>query len=185
MLFGTLLTYILILSFTVGCSGLMIKMTPADLWSNADVVLIGEVTSITTHEGSRATIYKDVEVRVEKYFKNPLNASKVVIRVLGGEIGDRGVWVEDQPSFHKNERVLVYLHKYSEDSFYGIEGYYVVGGPQGKFTITFGIAKSEVGETLILTEHLGKAATSIDMKIISSIGIVGAIALVIYYRKLR
>jgi len=183
-LFVILLIYILLASFTEGCLGLMIKMTSADLWCNADVVLIGDVTSITTHEGNGGMIYKNVNVKVKRCFKGSLNSSEVVIHVLGGEIGEMGVWVEDQPSFHRGERVLVYLREHSEGSFYGIEGYYVVGGPQGKFTISFGIAKNEVGDALMLTD-LFNFTMSIEMKIASGAVLVGAISLIIYLKRFR
>jgi len=144
---GLLIALTYILSLTRGCQGAMKEMDIDDLTQEADVILIGEVTVITTHEGED-TIYRNVEVRVEENLKNPLNSSEVVIRVLGGKIGDRIAWVEDQPSFNINESVLVFLHEESGGS------YTVVGGPQGKLTLAEGSAANEFGVETTETELL-------------------------------
>lgn len=118
---------------TVVCFGLLIHMDIEDLTQKASVILIGNVTTITTH-GGEGMIYREVGIEVERYLKNPLDSSEVFIQVLGGEMGEIGVWVEDQPSFDINERVLVFLRDGGT--------YQVVGGPQGKYTLTDGLAKS-------------------------------------------
>jgi len=117
----------------VVCFGALVHMDIEDLTQKASVILIGNVTTITTH-GGEGMIYRKVGVRVERYLKNPLDSSEVFIEVLGGEIGEIGEWVEDQPSFNINERVLVFLHDGG--------AHRVVGGPQGKYTLIDGLAKS-------------------------------------------
>ncbi len=137
-------------------------MTPAELWDHADVILIGVVGDTTVHEGNLGMIYRNVRVMVEKYRKNPLNTTEVVISVLGG-IGE---WVEDQPSFYKYERVLVYLDRPSENPF-GLDGYTVVGGLQGKFTVRGVTATNEVGDTLFIGDPFWFSTMPIEMKIVS------------------
>jgi len=134
--------------WTVVCFGSLIKMEVEDLTEEADVILIGKVTEITTHGGERM-IYRRVEVEVERYLKNPLDSPEVFIRVLGGQIGETGVWVEDQPSFDVGERVLVFIYEESGGA------YQVVGGPQGKYTLTEGSAKGigpEINEDALVNK---------------------------------
>jgi hypothetical protein len=157
-LIGVLLS-VFLCSATMQCQGALVRMDVSDLWSDADVVLIGEVLNVTTHQGEEGFIYRNVVVEVVKYNKNSLNLSRIDVHVLGGEIGDIGSWVEDQPEFMVGETVLVFLrHHLEEHPRYEADGYHVVGGPQGKFTVANGVATNIAGEKLELTESLGLPA---------------------------
>lgn len=155
---GALFVYILLCSAIVTYHGALVEMDVSDLWREADVVLIGDVLNITTHQGDRGTIYRRVLVEVERYHKNPLNTSQVDIHVLGGVIGNISCWVEDQPELEVGETVLVFLaHHPEEHPLYKAEGYDVVGELQGKFTVAEGVAKN-ARVTLKLTDSLGLPA---------------------------
>jgi hypothetical protein len=150
---------VLLCSATVQCQGALVKMDVSDLWCDADVVLIGEVLNITTHRGGKGCIYRNVVVGVVRYNKNPLNLSRVDVHVLGGVIGDIAYGAEDQPEFMVGETVLVFLrHHPEEHPHYQADGYHVVGGPQGKFTVADGVATNIVGDKLELTDSLGLPA---------------------------
>ena len=156
---GVLFVCILLYSAIVTCQGALVEMDVSDLWREADVVLIGDVLNITTHRGDKGNIYRKVLVEVERYNKNPLNTSQVDVHVLGGAIGDIGQWVEDQPEFEVGETVLISLtHHPEEHPLYKAEGYHVVGGPQGKFTVADGVATNIAGDKLDLTDSLGLPA---------------------------
>jgi len=165
-LVGVLLVYILLCSAIVTCQGALVEMDISDLWCDADVVLIGDVLNVTTHQGDKGTIYRKVLVEVEKYNKNPLNLSRVDVHVLGGVIGDIVSWVEDQPEFMVGETVLVFLlHHPEEHPNYPAEGYHVVNGPHGKFTVADGVATNIAGETLELTDSFGLPAIFVASKL--------------------
>jgi hypothetical protein len=156
---SVLLLSILLCSTIVTCQGALVKMDISDLWCEADVVLIGDVLNITTHQGEEGFIYRNVVVEVERYNKKPLNQSCVDVHVLGGVIGDIGQWVEDQPEFEVGETVLVFLtHHTAEPPYHQEDGYHVVNGSQGKFTIADMVATNIAGETLELTDSLGMPA---------------------------
>ena len=164
------------------CRGLLIRMNPDDLWNHADTVLIGVVTDITIRDAD-GMIYRDVSVSVEMYRKNPLNRSEIAILVMGGTIGEFGVWVEDQPNFNRHERVLVYLERVGDDGRpTRLERYRVVGGPQGKFTMTAGIARNEVGDTLFI-DPFGLETMSTEIKMISTSSIILVAVMMVYFRK--
>nr|NIM46512.1 hypothetical protein [Nitrososphaeria archaeon] len=158
-LIGVLLAAIFLYSATIPCQGALVRMDVSVLWCDADVVLIGDVLNITTHQREEGFIYRNVVVEVARYNKNPLNLSRVDVHVLGGVMGDIGSWVEDQPEFMVGETVLVFLRHHSEEhSRYQVDGYHVVGGPQGKFTVADGAATNIVGDKLGLTDSLGLLA---------------------------
>ena len=155
---SVLLLSIFLCSAIVTCQGALVKMDIPDLWREADVVLIGDVLHITTHQGEEGFIYRNVVVEVARYNKNPLNLSRVDVHVLGGVIGDIGQWVEDQPDFEVGETVLVFLtHHTAEPPYHQEDGYHVVNGPQGKFTVADGVA-TNAREALKLTNSLGLPA---------------------------
>jgi len=158
-LISVLFVCILLCSASVTCQGALVEMDVSDLWCEADVVLIGDVLNLTTHQGEEGFIYRNVVVEVVRYNKNPLNLSRVDVHVLGGEMGEIGSWVEDQPEFMVGETVLVFLtHHTAEPPYHQEDGYHVVNGSQGKFTIADMVATNIAGETLELTDSLGMPA---------------------------
>jgi len=158
-LVGVLLAGILLYSAIVTCQGALVEMDVSDLWCDADVVLIGDVLNITTHQGEEGFIYRNVVVEVVRYNKNPLNLSQVDIHVLGGAIGEIESWVEDQPEFEVGETVLVFLRQHPEEHpLYKADGYHVVGGPLGKYTVADVVATNIAGDKLELTDSLGLPA---------------------------
>ena len=164
-LIGALLA-VFLCSATVPCQGALVRMDVSDLWSEADVVLIGDVLNITTHQGEEGSIYRNAVVGVVRYNKNPLNLSRVDVHVLGGVMGGIGSWVEDQPEFMVAETVLVFLsHHPEEHPRYQADGYHVVGGPQGKFTVADGVATNIARDRLELTDSLGLPAIFVASKL--------------------
>ena len=70
---------------------------------------MGTVTWIT-HKGMlTGMIYRIVTLGVERFYKNPVDSESLLIRVEGGEMGGRGVLIEDEPEFSVGERALVFL----------------------------------------------------------------------------
>jgi hypothetical protein len=131
--------------------GLMIETPYEQLWEEADTVALGNVTGITTHPGDRGLIYRVVAIDVERYYKNPVNATTLYVRVEGGMIGDQGIWVEDQPEFIIGERALIFLA--STDQTHLKQPLYIVPGlVQGKFTVTGNTAHAPGGPYLRISE---------------------------------
>jgi len=157
-LVGFLLTCIFLYTVTVPSQGVLMETDVSDLYRHADVVLIGDVLNITTHRGGTGIIYRKVVVEVVRYNKNPLDLSHVDVQVLGGVIGGDGWSVEDQPEFEVGETVLIFLAHHEKHPDYPGEGYHVVGGPMGKYTVADGVATTQAGNKLELTDSLGLPA---------------------------
>ena len=131
--------------------GLMDEIPYQQIWDESDTVALGNVTGITVHKEDRGMIYSVVTISVERYYKNPVNATTLYVRVEGGMIGDQGVWVEDQPEFTLGERALVFLvptdQTHLEQPLYTVYGLF-----QGKFTVNGDTAYVPAGLNLQISE---------------------------------
>jgi hypothetical protein len=155
---------------------IMEKYTIERLNSMADSIVIGEVTKIqpsrwNTPDGKKPIsirntshiIYTDVLIRVEKYLKNPLITDRIIIRVLGGTVGEESLIVEDQPSFKSNEKVLIFFKSDHDPRTknIGMKHFVIAGNFQGKTTIENG--KVIIGgEKLTVDELLAKFSKKVD-----------------------
>ncbi|MBE0428125.1 MAG: hypothetical protein IBX72_15995 [Nitrospirae bacterium] len=82
-------------------------------------------------------IYADAIIKVDKKIKNESTPSEIVVRTLGGNVGDDFMLVEDEAKFEVGEKVLLFLTK--EDPFTDNSAgthYRVTGWKFGKFSIT-------------------------------------------------
>jgi len=140
------------------------------LWSESDTIIVGVVASITSEESGERD-YHYVEIEVERYFKNPQEASSLVVlhhtRSRMEFVTPEGTTINDIVSnvewgFNVGERVYVFLRNLTP------EYYEVYGGHQGKYTIVDGIAFNSVGRkiniptpaspTVLMSVGLGAAA---------------------------
>lgn len=157
---------------TITVSSCVVYLSPDNLTKDSDVVLTGSVKEIlpakwSTSDGKEplnpiedlgldVVIYRDVVVSVDEYLKNPLSSNDVVVRVLGGTVGNLTLDVEDMPSFEPGEKVLLFLGEDMDPATkaLGPEHFVISGCFQGKFSLTEdGKAVSE-GETVDLEEML-------------------------------
>jgi hypothetical protein len=100
------------------------------LFEKSSHVIIGNVLSVESRWDERAaTIFTYVKVHVEERLKGDLTEDSVVIKHRGGEIGNIGLLVSDEPHFLLGERVEVFL-KRDETGYFS-----VVGGVDGKASL--------------------------------------------------
>lgn len=112
--------------------GIMIPISVEELTKTSDSIVIGRVISIGTILSTEIPV-RYVTIRVERYLKNDLGLDTLEVSVQGGSINNMTVWVEDQPSFEMDERVLLFLSKRG-----GV--FYVNGLYQGKYRLENGQA---------------------------------------------
>jgi len=154
------------------CSGASYaSLDYSELWRESDTIIIGTVTSITSEE-SGDRIFNSVDVEVERYLKNPSEASSLVIHytsyTLREWVTPEGTivyeWIsgiERMLGFKVGEKVYVFLRQVSPDF------YEVLGGSQGKYSIFDGVAMNSDGrkinipiplsQTLMIEAGLGVA----------------------------
>lgn len=102
-----------------------------DLSKGADLILTGKVTKQTSSWNEDNTrIYTEATIQVEEYLKGNSNESSVVVKYLGGEVGDVGELYSHMPRFDNDEEVLVFLTRDKQSS-----NYKVFNGQDGKINI--------------------------------------------------
>jgi hypothetical protein len=107
------------------------KWSVAELTNFADAVVTGRVESIATGwDPAVNTIYTYVTIDVDEVYKGAIDGGRIVIKQLGGRIGDFGLVVADQPTFGVGEEVLLYLEVRPRD-----QSLYTAALWQGKWTL--------------------------------------------------
>ncbi|MCQ1535065.1 hypothetical protein FTO70_05055 [Methanosarcina sp. KYL-1] len=157
---------------TIAVSALVEYLSPEDLANKSYLILIGSVKEIlparwntpdgkqpeNAFEGSglNDVIYRDVVISVDQYFKNPLSSNEVIVRVLGGTVGNLTLDVEDEPSFESGEDVLLFLVEDTKPATKDLEPehFRVTGSFQGKYALTGDGKAVKSGETAELEELL-------------------------------
>jgi len=123
-------------------TGHVIKILPSR-WNTADglkPISTGKMAS--SKEESEAiqkenVIYTDVLIKVDKKIKNNLIPSVIIVRTLGGQVGEEKMIEQDDAKFELGENVFLFLTK--EDPFTDNSvgtHYRVTGWKFGKFSVT-------------------------------------------------
>jgi len=110
---------------------LMIEKSAEELSQDAKVIIQGEVKSVRSYKGINGVIYTRASVVVNDVIKGKNIKKNITVEYEGGEVGDVGVRVEDEPTLEKGEQVLLFL----TNSFWRKNVYYIVGGVLGKYAI--------------------------------------------------
>lgn len=147
----TLFCVLIIVGATLPCFSLMLKLSLAELVSNAEMIVVGKVVEKECRWGETGEwIYTYVTVSVDEYIKGE-GENEIVLMHPGGEVGKKGLMVGNMPSFREGEEVLVFLRKGEEDlaslDLQGDAGgiYSVSGLAQGKYDVTV----DETGEKMV------------------------------------
>ncbi len=102
-----------------------------DLTIAADEIIIGTVDDQYVAFVDENIIHTFSEVFVEYSFLGAAPSSRsIVVETAGGEIGDLGLWVEDQPVINVGERVVLFLNGNEERGTFTINNHV-----QGKYTM--------------------------------------------------
>lgn len=105
----------------------------------SDAIVIGHVQSIATgRDPATGGIYTYVTLDPSEILKGQLGDGFIVIKQLGGELGDQGVRVPGQARFGVGEEVLVFLEARPRD-----RSLYTIGLWRGKWTIETDVATNE------------------------------------------
>ena len=83
----------------------------ADLIRSSRVILQGDVVAIQSrYNQDHSLIYTYVAIQVNTYYKGALRTNTVVLRELGGKVGNQLQIVDGSPIYRVGEKVLVYLN---------------------------------------------------------------------------
>lgn len=137
-----LLCCAVVLAVATSANAIMIKMSTADLVGHASLIIAGKVEETTALPPDEVgMIYTDVKVRVNDVVHGATTDDVITVRVMGGEYGDLGVAVEDQPTFTVGENVILFLAPAEGGRYICPDAF------QGKYTVVDGTVLP-VGVTL-------------------------------------
>ena len=128
-----ILCAVLVTLLAVPVGATIIKsLSLADMSQEADVIVQATVERQTvTWDQERKRIYTLTEIQVIDALKGPAKAEqKLIIRQIGGDLGDEAMLVSGNAALHPGEEIIVFLDRDER-----LPLHYVVGMAQGKFSI--------------------------------------------------
>jgi hypothetical protein len=88
-----------------------------DMIIGARAIVTGKVMAIRCgFDDQHTRIFTYITVKVEEVLKGQITQRKIVIKELGGQVGDSASVVYGSPRFEKGERVLLYLDTWADGS---------------------------------------------------------------------
>jgi len=109
-------------------------LSTEDLARRSDLIVMGDVESAAARwSNDGQTIVTTAIVLVKEVIKGQPVSRKIEVEYRGGEVGDIGLRVSDEPGMDKGEKVLLFLKRGIEPG--ESDKYDLVGKAQGKYSI--------------------------------------------------
>src|SRR5262245_38533986 len=87
-----------------------VPLTDRELTVSARFIVTGVVRSVTVAwDDAKENVWTYVEVDCDRVLKGRLSSRKIVLKQLGGDVGDGGLQIFGRPTFQQGQRVLLYL----------------------------------------------------------------------------
>ncbi|MGH7598158.1 MAG: hypothetical protein ACREOI_17535, partial [bacterium] len=133
----------------------------------AEVIAVAEVVSMSSNwDDDGHEIYTYITLRVVEKIKGNVEGNEIVLRHLGGIVGNVESRVSGMPQFIRHEKVLVFLGRYPASTYFG-----VMDWSEGKKTIQYNAAGQEMvragarGEnSRLLKEYIGEIQSLLKQK---------------------
>lgn len=157
---GVIYTIILFLLISLATATTFIPQDLDDLDNLADYVLIGTVLDQkSSTENNGRSISTQTSIDVEEWLKGSSSVKTVVVKELGGIVGDVVMVVPGSPQFEVGEHVALFLDETDGPYQSGLRRWvrntpmygHVVGMAQGKFSIQ----KNENGDDILINDLSG------------------------------
>ncbi len=116
------LTPLVLLVFLLGCAQSTFATTAIvppddDMIIGARVIVKGRILSIESRfDEQQGRIFTYIKLKVQEVLKGQISERKIVIKELGGQVGDRLSVVYGNPEFALGEQVLMYLDTWKDGS---------------------------------------------------------------------
>jgi hypothetical protein len=120
-----------------------IMVSDSDLIVHSRLIVTGRVSSVTSDSDGSGMLWTYVEVRTDRVLKGTLQDRTIVLKQLGGIVGESGLRVIGQAGFTPGERVLLYLNTGVDGTLHAAHGF------MGKFSVVEDAAGSLLVERSI------------------------------------
>jgi hypothetical protein len=140
-------------------AGETVPYTLAQRTQKAEFIVVAEVASMSSNwDDDGREIYTHITLRVLEKVKGNVEGNEIVLRHLGGIVGNVESRVSGMPQFTRREKVLVFLGRYPSSTYFGVMDWL-----EGKKTIQYNAAGQEMvrvgirGESSrLLKEYIGE-----------------------------
>lgn len=78
---------------------------------SANRVVSGEITAVNPVAGPNGMIYSNVTMRVTRAVPRALEGQSITVRMVGGELDGRRVYVQGMPRFSAGDEVVLFLNR--------------------------------------------------------------------------
>ena len=132
-LFQKTFFYAILITFFIHSEGYSqsLQSEIKNLSEGADMIVTGKVVDQKSEWSSdKSKIYTNVTIQVDEFLKGSSSQNRIVIKNLGGEVGNIGETYSHVPNFANDEDVLVFVKKSTKD-----ESLRVFEGDEGKLTL--------------------------------------------------
>jgi Putative Ig domain/Matrixin/Ig-like domain from next to BRCA1 gene/FG-GAP-like repeat len=108
----------------------IVPMSDDEMIVGARAIVAGKVLTIeSSFDEQHDRIYTYITIKVQQVLKGEISERRIVLKELGGQVGNRGLTVWGNPQFKRGERVLLYLDTWKDGSLRTYQMFL------GKFTI--------------------------------------------------
>src|SRR5262245_485143 len=89
---------------------IVIPMPEEDIAAQADAVVVGKVTKMTTHwDPQMGRLFTRITIAIDEVLKGDVTGSEVTLTQQGGTLNNLHSWVHGNPEFRRGEKVLVFI----------------------------------------------------------------------------
>lgn len=127
----------------------LMMLTDTELIVNSRLIVSGRVVSVSSAwDDSASMVWTYVEVETDQVLKGEISETTLVLKQLGGTVGQSGVRVCGQPEFGVGERVLLYLNSGIDGSLHSAHAlmgkFSVIQNAAGQEFVERGVAANDV-----------------------------------------
>jgi hypothetical protein len=109
-------------------------MSTEELTKGSDIVVTGMVEDVKARWSMDGkVIFTTAKIKITGIVRGRTGQTVLDVEYRGGEVGDRGYRISDNPVLKKGEKVLLFLKPAT--SFMGGSAHQVIGRAQGKYTV--------------------------------------------------
>jgi hypothetical protein len=139
-------------------NAVVVEMSLPELVTSSDMIVRGEVSYFQCRWDNRqpGLIVADITLNLTESYQGSPTDNRLVITTLGGELGELGLMVEDQPRFRVGQDVVAFLLPPNEQGERYVTNWY-----HGKYTVSDGRIL-ETGEPA--TEFLSRVLRAIPAR---------------------
>lgn len=107
-----------------------------DLIERSPLIIRARVESTSARDFGGGMVNTEVEVEVLEVLKGAQPESRITVVVPGGDLGERGWWVEEAPRFQVGEETLLFLGRWNERLYalteLGLSKFEILMDPRGE-----------------------------------------------------